>query len=32
LLNDRHEALDGALVAGPKDFSYGFVEQNWCPS
>ena len=28
----RHEALDGAFVAGAKDLSYDFVEQNWCPS
>ena len=32
LLNDRHEALDGALVAGTKDLSYSFIEQNGCPS
>ena len=30
--DDRHEALDGAFVAGAKDLSYDFVEQNWCPS
>ncbi len=32
LLNERHEALDGAFVAGAKDLSYDFVEQDWCPS
>ena len=32
LLDERHEALDGAFVAGAKDFSYSFVEQNWYPS
>ncbi len=28
LLNGWHEALDGAFVAGAKDFSYEFVEQD----
>jgi hypothetical protein len=28
LPDDRHEALDGAFVAGAKDLSYEFVEQN----
>ena len=32
LLDERHEALDGAFVAGAKDLSYDFVEQDWCPS
>ena len=32
LLNDRHETLDSAFVAGAKDFCYEFVEQNGCPS
>jgi hypothetical protein len=32
LRDDGHEPLDGAFVAGAKDFSYEFVEQNWCPS
>ena len=26
------QALDCALVAGTEDFSYGRVEQKWCPS
>jgi hypothetical protein len=32
LPDERHEALDGAFVAGAKDLSYSFVEQNRCPS
>ncbi len=32
LRDDGHEPLDGAFVAGAKDLSYSFVEQNRCPS
>jgi len=32
LRDDGHKPLDGAFVAGAKDFSYEFVEQNVCPS